>query len=381
MSDDLQPDQNAASPMGETTAQSSSATPNDALVSQEITALRFRIEEAHLPDALRDKIEREFRLLERAAQTGAYSNEYERTAKYVDWCLRIPWQNFSEDKLDLDNAKQVFEKHHYGMQSVKDRIIEYMSILKLQRQNFGETMQANQNIRAPILFFVGLVGTGKTTFAYSIAEALGRPIVRIPFGGMGSARDLRGESRLHTDAEPGLMVRGLVQAGVRNPVVLLDEIDRVAEDARMDIMGVLVELLDPSQNQNFTDHYIDAPMDLSQVLFIATANNTRGVATAVLDRMEQIDMPSYSDQEKTIIAQKYVIPKLLEQSGMKPGSLIIADDVWPKMVRPLGYDAGIRTLERTLKGAVSKAARLMLEQNLQQVVITNENIKYFVPAF
>lgn len=369
MPDDLQP------------SSSASQFSPDALANQEIAALRLRIEEAHLPEVLRDKIEREFRLLERAAQTGAYSNEYERTAKYVDWCLRIPWQNFSEDKLDLENAKQVFEKHHYGMQSVKDRIIEYMSILKLQRQNFGDTMQANQNIRAPILFFVGLVGTGKTTFAYSIAEALGRPIVRIPFGGMGSARDLRGESRLHTDAEPGLMIRGLVQAGVRNPVVLLDEIDRVAEDARMDIMGVLVELLDPSQNQNYTDHYIDAPVDLSQVLFIATANNTRGVATAVLDRMEQIDMPSYSDQEKTIIAQRYVIPKLLEQSGMKPDSLIIADDVWPKMVRPLGYDAGIRTLERTLKSAVSKAARLMLEQNLQQVVITNENIKYFVPAF
>lgn len=355
------------------------ANQHEGMAAQEIAALRLRIEVAQMPDQLREKIEREFRLLERAAQTGAYSNEYERTAKYVDWCLRIPWQNFSEGELDIERAKQIFEQHHYGMQSVKDRMIEYMSILKLQKQNFGDSHHNNQNIRAPILFFVGLVGTGKTTFAYSIAEALGRPIIRIPFGGMGSARDLRGESRLHTDAEPGLMIRGLVQAGVRNPVVLLDEIDRVAEDARMDIMGVLVELLDPSQNQNYTDHYIDNPVDLSQVLFIATANNTRGVATAVLDRMEQIDMPTYSDEEKTVIAKKYVIPKLLEQSGMRPESLVIAEDVWPKMVRPLGYDAGIRTLERTLKSAVSKAARLMLEQNLQQVVITNENIKYFVP--
>lgn len=366
----LQPDQGQYTPSGDDTA-----------ATQEITALRTRIQEAAIPDQLREKLEREFRLLERAVQSGNYTNEYERTAKYVDWCLRIPWNSFSEGSLDLEQAKQIFETHHYGMQSVKDRILEYISILKLQRQNFGGSVEASKNVRAPILFFVGLVGTGKTTFAYSIAEALGRPIVRIPFGGMGSARDLRGESRLHLDAEPGLMIRGLVQAGVRNPVVLLDEIDRVAEDTRMDIMGVLVELLDPSQNQNFTDHYIDAPVDLSQVLFIATANNTRGVATAVLDRMEQIDMPSYSDDEKVVIAKRYVIPKLLEQSGMKPGSLVIAEDVWPRMVRPLGYDAGIRTLERTLKGAVAKAARLMLEQNLQQVVITQENIKYFVPAF
>ena len=163
--------------------------------------------------------------------------------------------------------------------------------------------------------------------------------------------------------------------------MLLDEIDRVAEDARMDIMGVLVELLDPKQNNAFIDHYLDYPVDLSQVLFIATANNTRAIATAVMDRMERIDMPSYSDEEKTVIAQRYVMPKLLQEAGMDSNSLIIAPDVWPTMVRPLGFDAGIRTLERNLKGAVAKAARLRLERNLPQVVINQENVKFFLPTY
>jgi ATP-dependent Lon protease len=357
----------------------------DQVVSDEISALKQRIADSTAPDDLKQKLDREIRLLERAAQTQNYSEAYERTTKYIDWATQVPWEVTTEDTLDLEQAKQIFEKHHYGMQSVKDRILEYIAILKFQKQQAEQAAQSDTlergQIRAPIVLLVGLVGTGKTTFAYSIAEAMGREIVRIPFGGMGSARDLRGQSRLHLEAEPGWVVKGLVEAKTRNPVMLLDEIDRVAEDARMDIMGVLVELLDPKQNYAFIDHYLDYPVDLSQVLFIATANNTRSIATAVMDRVERIDMPSYSDDEKTVIAQRYVMPKLLQEAGMDANSLIIAEDVWPTMVRPLGFDAGIRTLERNLKGAVAKAARLRLEKNLPQVVINQDNVKFFLPTY
>ncbi len=358
------------------------ATIQDPLIAQEIADLKQRIETSTAPDNLKEKLGREIRLLERAAVTNNYSEVFERTTKYIDWATRVPWNITSQDELDLNKAKQIFESHHYGMQPVKDRILEYLAILQFQQQQArAEGKTVSSTMRAPILLLVGLVGTGKTTFAYSIAEAMHREIVRIPFGGMGSARDLRGQSRLHLESEPGWIIKGLAEAKTRNPVMLLDEIDRVAEDARMDIMGVLVELLDPKQNNAYIDHFLDYPVDLSQVLFIATANNTRAIATAVMDRMERIDMPSYSDEEKTVIAQRYVMPKLLQDAGMDNNSLIIADDVWPSMVRPLGFDAGIRTLERNLKGAVAKAARLRLEKNLPQVIINKENVKFFLPTY
>lgn len=351
----------------------------DPLIEAELNELKEKVAQASLPEQLRFKLERELRHLERSARSSSYGEAYERVTKYFEWCLAIPWNNLSNDRLDLAEATAILEKHHYGMQSVKDRILEYLAILQFQKQHTG-TDSAGA-VRAPILLLVGLVGTGKTTFAYSIAEAMDREIVRVPFGGMGSARDLRGQSRQHLEAEPGLIVKGLVEAKTRNPIMLLDEIDRVSAEARMDIMGVLVELLDPKQNSAFLDHYLDYPVDLSQVLFIATSNNTRDIATAVYDRMEQIDMPSYSDDEKKVIAQKYTLPGLLKMAGMDPAALVIADDVWMSLVRPLGFDAGLRTLERTLKGVVAKSARLMIERNLPKIVITKENVKYFVPTY
>lgn len=358
------------------------------MVQQEIISLEERIQQASLPSDLGEKLEREIQLLRRASQTNNYTEAYERTVKYVDWCLRVPWQSKSEDKLNLQQAQQIFDKHHYGMQEVKDRILEYLAILKLQQQKMqsyssakGGRSAMTEPIHAPQILLVGLVGTGKTTFAYAIAEALGREIIRIPFGGMGSARDLRGQSRLHVEAEPGLLIKGLTKAQTRNPVILLDEIDRVAEDARMDIMGVLVELLDPKQNNAFLDHYLDVPVDLSEAFMIATANNTRHIATAVMDRLERIDMPSYSDEEKIVIARDYILPRLLREAGMDNQTLVLADDIWPIVVRPLGYDAGLRTLERNLKGAVAKAARLRLEKNLPQVVINASNVKFFLPTY
>jgi ATP-dependent Lon protease len=223
------------------------------------------------------------------------------------------------------------------------------------------------------------VGTGKTSFAYALSDALGRPIARIPFGGMGSARDLRGQSRLHLEAEPGYIVKALTHVKVINPVILLDEIDRVTEQARADIMGVLVELLDPSQNNRFIDHFIDYPIDLSEVLFIATGNNTSNVATAVMDRLEPLRMPSYTDDEKIHIGRDYLLPKALKKAGLAPQVISFDEAVWPQIVRPLGFDAGIRTLNRTIEGITRKTARLIVEGRLNSVHITPDNIKEFLP--
>ncbi len=232
-----------------------------------------------------------------------------------------------------------------------------------------------------MLCLVGLVGSGKTTFGHSLAEALNRQFVRIPFGGLGSALDLRGQSRLHPDAEPGLIIKALKRAKTRNPVLLLDEIDRVTDASRADIMGVLVELLDPEQNARFSDHYLDYPFNLSAVLFVATANNTRNIATAVLDRLEVIQMPSYTDEEKTTIAKDYLLPRVLTESGLSTDNLTIDADVWSKVVRPLGFDAGLRTLERTIESICHQLARAIVEGKAKHLHLTKTNIKNYLSSY
>lgn len=347
-----------------------------ALLEQEIQQLKDKVAQAKMPEEVRHKAQKDIVSLERSVALGSYDEKYETVSRYIEWILKIPWYEESQDTLDIEKAKQIFDKHHFGMQQVKDRFLEYIAVLQLRNKQFED-----QEFRAPILLLVGLVGTGKTTFGYSLAEALNRQLVRVPFGGMGSAKELRGSTRLHLEAEPGRIIKGIAEAGVRNPVFLLDEIDRVAEEANKDIMGVLVELLDPAQNHAFRDTYIDHPIDLSHAIFLATANNTTAIATAVMDRMEKISMPSYTDHEKIVIAQKYVLPGLLEDSGLREDQFVIADDLWPQIVRPLGYDMGIRTLKRTLESAVRKSARIMVEKGYDKVVINQENRKIFLPSY
>lgn len=348
----------------------------ESMMLEEIKGLRNKIDAAKVPPELHTKVSVMLDRLERSAKFRTYGEEYEKIAHYIDWIVNLPWEAKSEDVLDLDRTREVLEKHHYGLKDVKERILEYVSVLKLKN-----AQNPDGHVKAPILLLVGLVGTGKTTFAYSLAEAMGRKIVRIPFGGMGSARDLRGQSRLHLESEPGAVIKGMRQAGVRNPIMLLDEIDRVSEDARADIMGVLVELLDPGQNYAYIDHYIDYPFDLSEVLFIATANNTRNIATAVYDRLEQIDMPSYSDAEKIEIAKGYLMPNALEDAGLKPENLVVDQAVWPQVVRPLGFDSGIRTLQRTIKNMCGKVAKEIVEQHVSQVTVNAENVKHYLPQY
>lgn len=342
----------------------------------ELLRLKDLVDSSSAPVDLKGRINTRLGQLNRLINSPSYLDEYDRITRYVDWVVSIPWNKTTEDILDLERAKKVLDSHHFGLDDIKNRILEYISVMKLKAEK-GEKEEVL--LKAPILFFVGLVGTGKTTIAPSIAEALGRKFARIPFGGMGDPLDLRGQSRLHLESEPGKIIKALISVQSMNPVILLDEIDRVTEQGRSSIMGVLVELLDPKQNFAFVDHYIDYPVDLSQVLFIGAANNTHNIATAVMDRLEPISMPSYTDNEKIAIATKYVLPEKIKAAGIPSGALIIDDDVWPVIVRPLGYDAGIRTLERTIDGVVRKVARMMVEGKAASVHITASNMKEFLP--
>jgi len=342
---------------------------------QEITVLIDRVKKAALPEKLREIVLVRLNQLAKLTNSPSFLPEFDSMEKYIDWITILPWNKRTQDTLDLVNAKKILEAHHFGLADIKNRVLEYMSVMKLKQEK-GETVDI---YRAPILCFVGLVGTGKTTIAYSIAEALGRPIARIPFGGMGDPLDLRGQSRMHPEAEPGKIMKALRDTQSKNPVILLDEIDRVTDQGRSSIMGVLVELLDPRQNYAFVDHYIDFPFDLSETLFITTANNTTSIATAVMDRLEPISMPSYTDQEKIVIGQKYILPAAMKASGLPVEDLTIDDDVWANIVRPLGYDAGIRTLERNIDGVVRKVAMIIVEGTAKNVHVTSANVKQFLP--
>ncbi len=327
-----------------------------------IEELKIKIEQAKLPQEISDRL---LNLL-KFPDAGL---ELEKTIAYINFVLSLPFNKYAEDILDINRAKGILDKNHFGLQSVKDRILEYLSVLILHKQK-----SVTNSFHAPILLLVGLVGTGKTSLAASIAQTLGRPIVRIPFGGLGDPAALRGQSRAKGDGEPGQIVKAVKLSKVSNPVILLDEIDRVALETRVDLMGVLVELLDPAQNQSFVDHYLDFPYDLSQVLFIATANNTANIATAVLDRLEPIQMPSYSDEEKLTIAKEYLLPKALEEAGLESSTLNIDNGVWSQIIRPLGYDGGIRSLQRTLQGICRRVARKIVEGGVAPFKINAENL-------
>lgn len=355
-------------------------------LTDQISSFKKRIADTHIPKDLETRVLGNLEEIERLENDITARVHTEQMLTYIDWVVNLPWNARTKDVLDLPKAREILEKNHYGLKPVKERILEYLSVLKLNlgREKDSEESKLSHAIlarRAPILCLVGLVGTGKTTLAKSIAQAMNRQFVRIPFGGMSDALDLRGQSRVRPDAEIGLVLKALRFAGSKNPVMLLDEIDRVAEQTRGDIMGVLVELLDPEQNQAFTDHYLDYPFDLSEVLFIATANNTTNIATAVLDRLEPIQMPSYSDEEKITIGRDYVLPTLLHESGLTKENLTIDPSIWPKLVRPLGFDPGIRSLERTLNALTRKVAKMIVEGKGKSFHVTEGNIKEFIEAY
>jgi ATP-dependent Lon protease len=341
---------------------------------EDINLLEEKLQKASLPPDLTAKSKAMLERLVRMASSQGYSQEYDSVSRYLDWLVALPWNRRSQDNLSLENAKKILDSNHYGLTNIKERILEYIAVANLNTASSKKT-------KAPALLFLGLVGTGKTTMGYSVAEALGREFGRIPMGGMGDALQLRGRSRAYPDAEPGQIVKVLRRVNTKNPIILLDEIDRVTDEAKADIMGVLVELLDPEQNSSFLDHFIDYPFDLSEVLFIATANNTSGIATAVLDRLEIMEMPSYTDEEKITIGKNYLLPRAIASTGLKNAELIFDETLWPQIVRPLGYDAGMRTLDRTINGICRKVAKLKLEGKITSLKLTGENLKDYLPTW
>lgn len=348
------------------------------LIFDELKVIQDKIDGCSgLPADLKEKANQMLQRVNRMAKLGSYSSEFEILSKYVDYIVQIPWVAKTEDKLDIEFAKKVLEEHHFGIPDVKERIIEYLSTMLLVRERGGG------EAKSPVILFVGLQGIGKTTISISIAEALQRKFVRIAMGGLGSVSEIRGKSRIYPEAEPGQIVKALIKAGVRNPVILLDEVDKTsgAESLRFDFMAVLLEILDPAQNNAFRDQYIDYPIDLSDVMFVCSANYTNTISAALMDRLEVIKMSAYTDQEKIMIAKNYVFPKIIQNIGIRPEELTIDETLWINIVRPFGFDAGIRTLQRTLEGVARKVARELVEKKTTAVHLTNDNIKQYLPKY
>jgi len=363
----------------------------------EIKKLEEKLRSVVLPRDLLQKGLDMLKRLENVIKFGGYSQEFEPIAKYIEWITQIPWRKYTRDNLDIDNVKEELDKHHYGLEDTKLRILEYLAVMKLnttetsdpQKLTDDNQVDVSTNMQtlkgssanAPILCFVGIQGIGKTSMAKSIANALGRKFYRISLGGLTSVTALRGIARGNPDAEPGQVVKGLVRTKVMNPLILFDEVDKVSEQsgARADVMASLLEILDPEQNTTFIDHYIDFPIDLSQTMFITTANNIGGISVALLDRLEVIRFSSYSDDDKIQIGKFYILPKVKELAGLSSEDIIIEDNVWPLIVRPLGFDAGIRELERTITRLCRKVAMMKIQGKVDRVLITTENFRQFIP--
>lgn len=344
---------------------------------KELTALSDQIAGTKgLPEDLKEKLDQMLDRLNRMAKLGHYSQEFDTLARYIDVICSIPWQAKTTDVLDLAEAKAILDKNHFGMEYVKERMMEYLATMKLLKERGNDSIS-----RAPVLLLVGLQGIGKTTLAISVAEALDRKFVRIAMGAIGSVLEIRGRSKVYPEAEPGQIIKALIKTGVRNPVILLDEIEKASgeEGLRSDVMASLLEILDPNQNPNFRDHYVDYPVDLSDVLFICSANNTGTISTPVMDRLEIIKMPSYTDQEKMVIARDYLLPKILEKTGLKAEELQIDPNLWPNIVRPFGFDSGIRSLGRTLESICRKVALEIVTGKSTGVVLTADNLRQYLP--
>jgi ATP-dependent Lon protease len=348
-------------------------------MSDEIKELYQKLGSSDAPADLKKSVSDSLIRLNRAMKYSLHQAEFEQTSKYVSWITSLPWQKRSEDTIDLQKAREVLEKNHYGLTVIKERILEYLAVLKLQSERVkdGHVKFA----RSSVLYFTGMPGTGKTSFASSLAEAMNRQFVRIPMGGMSSLMMLRGQPRAYPQAEPGLIIKALRRAGTRNPVILLDEMDSLSQGEQSDLMGVLLELLDPEQNNAFVDYYIDYPVDLSEVLFVSTGNKLGNMSPAVMDRLEVIMMPRYTETDKMSIAKNYLLPRELEATGFDPGFIQFSDEVWPLVIKPFGYDIDLRSIQRTLGGILRKVAKRSAEGDLHNVTITRENIREFLPEF
>ncbi len=353
-------------------------------VFKELDQLDKRVRESKTPPNLKEAVFNMLDRLNRMAKFGNYSQDFEYIQNYINWVISIPWGQFTKEELDIPKAKQVLDNNHYGLEQVKERVLEYLSTRLLLKEKVKKDNKYEEALkRSPILCMVGLQGVGKTTMAKSIAKALGRPFVRISMGALGSTLELRGRNKAMPGAEPGQLIKSIVRVKSMNPIILLDELDKVSGETglRSDMMAVLLEMLDPVQNTMFRDHYIDYPVDLSPIMFIVSANSTGTFSAALMDRLEIIKMPSYTDEEKLVIARDYLLPKIIIQNGLEPEQLEIQEDVWPLLIRPLGFDSGIRSLKRILDSVARKSAYEIVTQKKEKVVIGPENFKKYLPLF
>ncbi|MDR4903764.1 endopeptidase La [Bacillus mycoides] len=326
----------------------------------EVEEIREKIEQSGMPEetmkAALKELDRYEKLPVSSAESGVIHN-------YIDWLLALPWTTATEDMIDLTHSEEILNKDHYGLEKVKERVLEYLAVQKL-----------TNSLKGPILCLVGPPGVGKTSLARSIATSLNRNFVRVSLGGVRDESEIRGHRRTYVGAMPGRIIQGMKKAKTVNPVFLLDEIDKMSNDFRGDPSAALLEVLDPEQNHNFSDHYIEEPYDLSKVMFVATANTLASVPGPLLDRMEIISIAGYTELEKVHIAREHLLPKQLKEHGLRKGNLQVRDEALLEIIRYYTREAGVRTLERQIAKVCRKAAKIIVTAERKRIVVTEKNI-------
>jgi ATP-dependent Lon protease len=330
----------------------------------EAAMLRERLEKADLPDDVRTEADRELKRLERLPQAAP---DYQVIRTYLDFVLELPWKKSSEDKLDLGEARRILDEDHYGLEDVKERILEFLAVIKLR-----------PDTKSPILLFVGPPGVGKTSLGRSIARALGRQFERMSLGGVRDEAELRGHRRTYIGALPGRIIQSIRRAGVNNPVLMLDEIDKLGADYRGDPAAALLEILDPQQNNSFRDHYLDLPFDLSRIFFIATANQLGPIPAPLRDRMEIIRLAGYSDREKLEIAKRYLVPRQTTENGLNAAQFKITDGALELIATRYTREAGVRQMERNIGSVARKVALKIAQGDAEDVEIDERGVREYL---
>lgn len=337
----------------------------------EVRELRDKIDKAQMPPEVKKVAIKE---ADRLGTITPAAAEYTVSRSYLDWLIALPWSKSTDDKLDIVQAKRILDRDHYDLEQVKKRILEYLSVLKL-RSNGSDGATVG---KGPILCFVGPPGVGKTSLGMSIARALGRKFIRMSLGGVRDEAEIRGHRRTYIGALPGRVLQGLRRAESNNPVFMLDEIDKVGTDFRGDPSSALLEVLDPQQNNSFSDHYLEVPFDLSRVMFITTANLLEPIPPALRDRMEVIQLPGYTEEEKIHIAAKYLVPRQLSEHGLKKTQLSISRKAMAAIIRNHTREAGVRNLERQIATICRRTARRIVEGRAKSVAVMPRNVKDFL---